>query len=107
LKLLSEISTLEPFGVGNPAPIFRFKGVYVLKADIVGSKHIKVMFTPQRESFGSNPLPAIAFNAVGSDFEQILLSKKPLNLSVFGTLKLNSWQGYDTTQLQLRDIIVE
>lgn len=107
LKLLSEISTLEPFGVGNPAPIFRFKGVYVLKADIVGSKHIKVMFAPQRESFGSNPLPAIAFNAVGSDFEQILLSKKPLNLSVFGTLKLNSWQGYDTTQLQLRDIIVE
>ncbi len=107
LELLSEILTLEPFGVGNPAPIFRFRGVYVLKADIVGLKHIKVIFAPQRKSFGSRPLPAIAFNAVGSNFEQILLSKKPLTLSIFGSLKLNSWQGYDTTQLQLRDIVVE
>lgn len=38
LELISEISIMEPFGNGNPAPIFRFSNIYVLKADVVASK---------------------------------------------------------------------
>jgi len=107
LELMAEIAMLEPFGIGNPSPIFKFSNVYVLKADIVGSGHIKVMFVPSRGAYGSKPLAAIAFNAVGSDLAKILLSKKPHNLSVFGTLKINSWQDKESVQLQLRDALIE
>lgn len=107
LELVSEINIMEPFGNGNPAPIFRFSNVYVLKADIIASKHIRIMFAPSRDSHSSKPLAAIAFNVVGTELENVLLSRKAHSLSVFGTLKINSWQDRETVQLQLKDIIIE
>ena len=105
-ELVSEINNMEPFGNGNPAPIFRFSNVYVLKADIVASKHIRVMFAPYRDSHGSKPITAIAFNAVETELGNVILSRKAHSLSIFGTLKINSWQDRETIQLQLKDIII-
>lgn len=107
LELLREIEALEPFGVGNPSPTFRFSNLYVLKADIVGSKHIRVLFSPEREAYGSKALTAIAFNVVGSDIGDKLLSRKAHAMSVFGKLKINKWQDRETVQLQLSDLILE
>jgi single-stranded-DNA-specific exonuclease len=107
LELISEIKVMEPFGNGNPAPVFRFSNVYVLRADIVGAKHIRIMFAPSREAHGSKPLAAIAFNAVGTELGNVILSRKSHSLSVFGTLKANSWQDRETVQLQLRDVVIE
>lgn len=107
LDLLSEIDSLEPFGVGNPSPTFRFSNLYVLKADIVGAKHIRVMFAPEKESYGSKPLKAIAFNVVGTELGDAILSPKALSMSVFGKLKINRWQDRETVQLQLSDILLD
>ncbi|PCJ24537.1 MAG: single-stranded-DNA-specific exonuclease RecJ [Rickettsiales bacterium] len=107
LELLEEISKLEPFGNGNPSPVFRFSNLYVLKADIVGTKHLRIMFSPSRDAYGSKPLTAIAFNAAGTELAECILSRKPHTLSVFGTLKVNKWQDRETVQLQLRDVLIE
>jgi single-stranded-DNA-specific exonuclease len=106
LDLIREIDLLEPFGVGNQSPTFRFSNLYVLKADIVGAKHIRVIFAPEREAFGSKPLTAIAFNVVGTEMGDKLLSRKPHAMSVFGKLKVNKWQDRETVQLQLSDILI-
>lgn len=106
LELVSELNIMEPFGNGNPAPIFRFSNVYVLKTDVVASKHIRVMFAPCRDCYTSKPISSIAFNAVGTDLGNIILSRKAHNLSVFGSLKINSWRGKESVQLQLKDIII-
>ena len=105
LELLAQIDKLEPFGNGNPAPVFRFSDVYVLRADIVGSKHIKVIFAPTKDSYSSKPLSAIAFNVVGTELEKVLLSPKSHKLSILGKLKANKWQDKETVQFQLYDII--
>ena len=107
IDLISEIDCLEPFGVGNHAPVCRFSKVFVLRANIVGSKHIRVMFAPERESYGSKPLNAIAFNVVGTPMGEAIMSAKPLPLSIFGKLKINSWQDRQTVQLQISDVLVE
>ncbi len=107
LDLVAEINRLEPFGVGNASPIFKFSKLYVLKADIVGAKHIRILFSPEKESYGSKVLTAIAFNVVGSEIGNNLLSKTPHTMSIFGTLKLNKWQDRETVQLQLNDLIME
>lgn len=105
LELLAQIDKLEPFGNGNPAPVFRFSDVYVLRADIVGSKHIKVIFAPTKDSYSSKPLSAIAFNVVGTEIGEVLLSPKSHQLSILGKLKANKWQDKETVQFQLYDII--
>ena len=106
LPLMDELSKLEPFGQGNHEPIFKFSNLFVLKADIVGGKHIRCLLAPSKEAFGSKPLHAIAFNSVSSPIENILLNIKSYNISVIGSLKMNSWKESNTIQLQIKDLIL-
>ncbi len=106
LPLMDELSKLEPFGQGNHEPIFKFSNLFVLKADIVGGKHIRCLLAPSKEAFGSKALHAIAFNSVSSPIENILLNIKSHNISVIGSLKMNSWKESITIQLQIKDLII-
>jgi single-stranded-DNA-specific exonuclease len=105
--LMEEIAKLEPFGYGNPEPVFRCYDLYVLKAYIVGAKNIRVIFAPQKNSVSKKTLAAIAFNAVGTELENILMSKNPHNCHILGKLKINRWQNTDTIQMHLQDIIID
>ncbi|WP_029374941.1 single-stranded-DNA-specific exonuclease RecJ [Rickettsia honei] len=105
--LMQELNTLEPFGQGNHEPIFKFDDLFVLKADIVGSKHIKCMLVPNKRGFGHKALSAIAFNSVGTAFEDVLLSPKAKNIAAIGTLKTNNWQDNYTIQLIIKDILLK
>ncbi|MFK7967790.1 MAG: single-stranded-DNA-specific exonuclease RecJ [Rickettsiaceae bacterium] len=105
--LIEEINRLEPFGNGNPSPVFKFNNLFVLKADIVGGNHIKVLFAPARDSHASKPLNAIAFNSVNTVLADVILSQKPYDLSVIGNLKVNNWQNRQTIQLQIKDLIIQ
>ncbi len=107
LDLMEEIAKLEPYGIGNPAPIFKFSNLYVLKANIVGIKHIRIVFAPAKATYSSKPLTAIAFNSVGTVLGEAIMSSKPHNFSIFGNLKVNKWQDRKTVQLQLKDLIIE
>jgi len=106
LPLMEELSTLEPFGQGNHEPIFKFDNLFVLKADIVGSKHIRCLLASNKQGFGNKAMPAIAFNSVGTLFEKTLLSPKAHNISAIGMLKTNNWQDNYTIQLVIKDIII-
>ena len=104
-ELLEEIEKLEPYGNGNPTPIFKFSNLFVLKADILAEKHIRVLFTPTKDSTAkSKALPAIAFNSVATPIADILMSQKPYNISVYGSLKINEWQNQRSIQLHIKDI---
>lgn len=112
IDLVNEISQLEPFGVGNAAPVFKFEKLYVLKADIVGGSHIRVTFAPsygayKGEENKSSILQAISFGSVGTSLADVLLSKKPMDLTVFGVLKINSFQNRDNIQLHIKDVLIE
>ena len=86
--------------------VFKFNNLFVLKADVVGGNHIKVQFAPTRDSHSSKPLNAIAFNSVNTVLADVILSRKPYDLSVIGSLKANNWQNRQTVQLQIRDLII-
>lgn len=106
LEFINNLSRLEPYGAANPEPIFKFAGLFVLKADIVAGKHIKCLLAPSRETYGSKPISAIAFNAIGSELEKFLLNSKPYSIDVIGSLKINNWQGRELIQLQIKDLII-
>ena len=107
LPLMKELSVLEPFGQGNHEPIFKLDNLFILKANVVKSKHIRCLLSPNKQAFSNKALSAIAFNAVGTLFEDVLLNPKAKNISVIGTLKTNNWQdNYNTIQLIIKDIII-
>lgn len=106
IALLREIEQLEPFGLGYPMPVFKFSNMYVLKADIVGGKHARITFAPDRKSHSKNLLAAVSFNIVDTKLQDVIFSKKPLLLDIIGKLQINKWQNTEKIQLILEDIII-
>ncbi|MDX1924260.1 MAG: single-stranded-DNA-specific exonuclease RecJ [Rickettsiaceae bacterium] len=106
IELAKEIETLEPYGNGNEEPIILVEGLYVLKANIANNKHIMCLLAPDREAVGTKPIRAVCFNALGTQIADALLSQKPLKLSVLCNIKVNNWQGNQSPQISIYDLIV-
>lgn len=103
--LHDEIHTLAPFGQGNPEPIIKIDGLFVLKAYIVGEKHISCLLASDRSAYKGQALKAICFNAVGTPLEKYLMSEIPHVLSVIGTVQIQHYNGKTYPQVVISDII--
>ncbi len=106
---LSDITTgfvrqaeaLEPFGMGNPMPVFAACDVTVQHACRRGQDGSHLSLT-LRNGAGLRPLPAIWFRH-GDLFERIPTGSR---VDVAFTVGLNSWQGLTNAQLVVKDIML-
>jgi single-stranded-DNA-specific exonuclease len=98
-ELISTVEHLAPFGAGNAEPRFVFPAQRVVAADVVGSDHVRCVFTGP----DGGRLKAIAFRTAGEDLGRALLTGKGAALHVAGRLKLDSWQGVDQVRIQIED----
>ena len=99
LELYQEIRKFEPFGLGNPEPIFVSRGVEVVEARTVGleGKHLKLSLTSH--------LSPITIEAIGFGMGQLfpqLPPEKPIEIAY--SLALDQWNGMSKIQLKLKDI---
>ena len=98
----SEVNTLSPFGSGNPEPRFVIENLELLKSSIVGEKHIKSIFVASDGSV----VKSVTFNAVKSNLESYLLSKKRKKINIVGKISLNEWKGEKNVEFIIDDISV-
>lgn len=98
-KLWKELRDFEPFGFGNPEPVFSSSGVEVLDSRLVGKegKHMKLKIRQ-----GSIVVDAIAFG-LGS-VQKSLQSDTPIDIAY--CLDMNTWNGNTRLQLKIKDIRV-
>jgi len=98
-ELMNEIKKMEPFGMGNPEPVFLMKDVEVVEAKVCGngSKHWKLSLRN-----GSSPkiFDSIGFS-MGEKFPDI---KKGDKLDIVFNLQEDSWNGNKKLQLRLIDL---
>jgi single-stranded-DNA-specific exonuclease len=97
-QLYDQLQALEPFGVGNPVPLFVCRRLRLLEFKCVGNNHLSL--TMRR---GDRQLSAIMFRR--GDVAQYLRRNSEIDV-VFG-LELNDWNGERTLQLRVRDITFE
>lgn len=97
LGLIKEIEALQPFGQGNPAPLFMTRGLLLGDIRRVGADgaHLKLKL-----SDGKIQLETIGFR------QGDLANKLELNKSydIAYNLESNEWNGFETAQLRLIDI---
>ncbi|NDF11426.1 MAG: single-stranded-DNA-specific exonuclease RecJ [Proteobacteria bacterium] len=106
-ELMQSLEALAPYGVGNPEPRFACMDVRVVKADIVGENHVRAIFTEQGAAAnGKSRLKAVAFRCSDSPLGHTLLYSKGKNLHIAGRLKMNRWQGNESVEMQIEDVIV-
>jgi single-stranded-DNA-specific exonuclease len=94
------LERLAPFGAGNAEPRFAFPGMRVMRADVVGSAHVRLILgeaaSPQR-------LKAIAFRCLDSDLGRALLNGRGQGFHLAGHLRADTWQGRNDVQLLIDD----
>lgn len=98
LDFLEQLQRLAPFGTGNAEPRFALADVKIVKADVVGERHVKIVATQ-----GTGRIEGIAFRAMESTLGAGLLSRLGQNCHLAGRLKLNEWQGRQSVQLVIDD----
>ncbi len=101
-EFFSEVNSLSPFGSGNPEPRFVIEDLELLKSSIVGEKHIKSLLSARDGSV----VKSVTFNAIKTDLETYLLSKKRKKINIFGKLSLNEWKGQRNVEFIIDDISV-
>jgi single-stranded-DNA-specific exonuclease len=103
-QLWQDLSSLEPFGAGNPRPVFATRGFRVLsEPQIIKEQHLKLRVAGP----DNRPLEAIWWRGVetiGEDAEQTPKANQRIDLAY--ELETNRWNGDIRLQLNVRDMRV-
>lgn len=96
-ETINELSKLEPFGEKNRTPLFIYKN---LKIDSIRAlsegKHLKLILKDDNYF-----IDAIGFN-LGYFTNELLIGDK---IDVVGTLELNTYNGIEKVQINIKDIM--
>lgn len=95
--LVDSINMLEPFGVGNPSPLFLYKSMEALELRTVGvsDKHLKMKLKDGCEIFD-----AIGFN-MGYNINGYT---RESSIDVVCGIERNVWNGRENIQLLVKDM---
>lgn len=96
--LIKDINILEPFGIGNPQPVFCSYRNIISDWRLVGGKkeHLKIKIKEENRT-----LEGIGFK-LSSLGNQIFSENKIVNLAF--NVELNKWNGTENIQLNIKDI---
>ncbi|NVE93683.1 single-stranded-DNA-specific exonuclease RecJ [Altererythrobacter lutimaris] len=99
-QLVETLEQAGPYGVGWPAPRIAVGPVRIVKADIVGQDHVRVIAAgPEGGSF-----KAIAFRAADSEMGQTLLHRaQGRRFHLAGRAKIDDWGSRPQAELHLED----
>jgi single-stranded-DNA-specific exonuclease len=99
LALAEELRALEPYGAGNPRPLFMTRNLRLMAAPrIMKEKHLKLRLA----GADGRPLEAVWWNAVEELDGQTLAPGARIELAY--TVEENTWQGVTRLQLNVKDL---
>jgi single-stranded-DNA-specific exonuclease len=98
--LVALVERLGPFGTGNAEPRFALANMRVLRADIVGTQHVRCILG---DGASSTRLKAIAFRSLESELGPALLHGNGRGFHLAGHLRADTWQGREGVQLLIDD----
>jgi single-stranded-DNA-specific exonuclease len=94
IDALNDIRALEPFGSGNPEPVFYSGNLEVIDSRVVGDNHLKLKVRQ-----GDTMHDAIGFNLAGT------LDAVPGSyINMVYTPEINRWNGTERVQLRMLDL---
>jgi single-stranded-DNA-specific exonuclease len=94
--LVNCMKQMQPFGAGNPEPVFGTKQVKLISAKSVGNGHLKLTV-----SQGDRVMDAIGFGMADA-LEELRSGGGMVSLAY--VLEENTWRGVTDLQLRLKDV---
>lgn len=100
VDLARALERLQPFGPGNAEPRFAVTDARVVKADVVGRDHVRVILS----GGDGGRVKGIAFRCADQPLGELLLRARggrPIHLA--GRVRVDNWQGREEPQLMIDD----
>ncbi len=99
-KVVEQLSLLEPYGLGNPQPLFAVNGLLVkgFPGTDKSGKHLRMTVTDGKSNFGT-----IAFNKGNLEKK---LSEKNIRFSIACRPYINLWNDSRCIELKIEEIIL-
>ena len=100
VALAERIAALGPFGSGNPEPRFALPGVRILRAEPMGTGHLRAFVAGS----DGKQVNAVAFRVADTPLGDLLASRgggRPVHLA--GHLRAETWQGRTTARFFIED----
>lgn len=101
VEMAENLELLEPFGSGNSEPKLMLHNVKINKASIVGSGHVRCYLS----STMGGSLKAMAFRVADNDIGQAMLTSKGELYNIVGVLRRDNWQGRNSVQFIIDDMM--
>lgn len=99
-NLVETLESAGPFGVGWPAPRIAVGPVRIVKADIVGKDHVRLIASGR----DGGSFKAVAFRAAETELGQALLhGSRGRSLWLAGRAKLDDWGSRPQAELHVED----
>jgi single-stranded-DNA-specific exonuclease len=99
-ELVETLEAAGPYGVGWPAPRIAVGPVRIVKADIVGKDHLRLVAS----GADGRSFKAIAFRAVETQMAQTLLHRSNgRRFHLAGRARIDDWGNRPAAELQLED----
>ena len=94
-ELVGELNALEPYGAGNPRPVFLARNLcMVSEPRLIGQRHLKFSVAGPK----GRPLETIWWNGA----EHIAMLKRGVDMAY--TVETSNWTGETFLQLSVQDI---
>lgn len=100
LDLWKELCLLEPFGAGNPEPVFLFERVYCKGYKVFGSKHLRI-FLAQEDGTAAS---ALLFNSQQTPFHSFITARPSQAFDLIASIGFDTF--HNTLDLRVKDILV-
>lgn len=98
-ELLDTLEQIGPFGAGHAEPRFAVAGCNLVRSDVVGNGHVRVIAT----GGDGGRIQGIAFRSADSPLGEALLESRGAPLHLAGHLRANDWRGRRDVQLVIDD----
>jgi single-stranded-DNA-specific exonuclease len=97
VETVRQLKLMEPFGAGNPSPVFVYRGLSILSSRAVGNemKHLQLVVHD-----GINEVKCIAFN-MGNMQKVLSIGRK---VDIICSVENNVWNSIESVQLNIKDI---
>ncbi len=98
-ELVASIERAGPYGAGWPAPRLAVGPVTIVRADVVGQDHVRLVLA----GADGARIKGIAFRQADQPLGAALLDAGARRFHVAGRLVLNSWGGKDSAEIHVED----
>ncbi|MBU1062151.1 MAG: hypothetical protein KJ952_05490, partial [Candidatus Omnitrophica bacterium] len=98
-NIVDEVTNLQPFGAGNPHPLFCSRDLRLVRpVQIIKNEHVKLWVTDGVKNF-----EAIGFG-LAKDGNITKSLERDSKFDLCYSVSINTWQGLNRIQLKIEDI---